>query len=120
VKQLKSICATLGLAQTANKPVLQRRIRISLEEALRTHDSATFGAAKNTAVLERGLPYGPTFPASRYVLNLDEQFMDFRPANATNGYTLSGTSSAANHQGSSWGLPSVYQNIRQRMFCVSS
>ena len=116
VKQLKNICAALGASQSGTKPILQRRIRVSLETALRMRDTASFNIAKNSVVLERGRPYNATYSTNRYVSNIDKGFMEFRPAN---GYTASGSSATSSHQTSTWGLPSVYQNVRQRMVFFS-
>lgn len=107
VKNLKSFCAAVGVPISGTKGLLQQRLRSWFDQIVAKQDVVRFNIAKTAAEAERGVPYERT----RYARYINRGVHDSRP----NGFHSSGTSAVTPAQTNTWGMSSLYQNVRLRM-----
>jgi SAP domain len=111
VKNLKALCQALGIAISGTKGALQQRLRMYLDQLAGKQDVVRFNIGKTAAESERGRSYSHR---PRYNAHPGRKTDFSRP----NGYHPS--TSASSHstplQTNNWGMSSLYQNIRLRLF----
>jgi hypothetical protein len=108
VRSLKHLCTGLNLPLSGTKGVLQERLRKFFDMLLNRNDTARFDLGKSLAEAERGYAYGPR-ATSRYDIYRSRSNDYSRP----NGmYAVSSVPTTSNNN--SWGMSSVYQNVRLR------
>ena len=109
------MCTALGLTVGGTKGQLQAKLTAHLNMLLSRHDSVKYNLAKSSAEIQRGSAYGARV---EYVTG-DGRKIDFsRP----NGYHASTTPSSSltpaqtSSNPKTWGMSSLYQNVRLRIY----
>ena len=113
IKSLKAVCAALGAPVSGAKGVLQQRLRALFLRILNNQDTVLFNMGKNAAEMERGTSYSVS-QARRYSA-FEFGGVDCSRPNGFHALSSQGATSSST-QGNNWGMSSLYNNVRLRMF----